>query len=425
MPAQPAQHDILRVLVAKDIARTAGATAGTLVTPALIANGEIVVTDLGGIILNTTTVLAEDQVMIVQGRGSTKNLLQVKIDVRDIKGYFGKAFSAKVQQITYVGYDATTNTGSFDVINDNEYRLQIYMQDQTPSSLAGLFMPIIASYDSDATATEVEIATNLYEQLVTAIWQWNQRQVLAELVCSDAGTAEGDTATVTNGSTVVTLTGTSPLVAGDFIRIGGGADTDAVYQIESQTNTGTNLVLTVPFQGADASGVTVEVITAATAATSDFGIRLTGLDRTFEIDTRPFSLTAFQVSLIGMGDTAQNTPTKPFLGHGEYEQVATWENASWGAVGQVFHYRTELPFLREADAVSTQDYSSLTLKTSRLVGETTNFRSSNDIVLALSLDGNVASTFDTNIAGGVTSVVDVLDAWVSNLTSFNPQISQL
>ncbi len=425
MPAQPAQHDILRVLIGKDIARSGGATAGVLVTPSVIASGELVVTDLGLRILDTTTVLAEDQVMLVQGRGSTKNLLQVKVDIRDIRAYFGKAFSAKVQQVTYVGYDATTNVGAFDVINDNEYRLQVYMQDQVPSSLAGLFMPIIASYESDSTATQVEIVTNLYEQLVIAIWQWNQRQVLAEMVCSDAGTAEGDTATVTNGSTVVTMTGTTPLVAGDFIRIGGGADTDPVYQIESQTSTGTNLVLTVPYQGADATGVTVEVITAATAATSDFGIRLTGLDTIFEIDTRPFSLTSFQLSLITMGDTPQSTPTAPFLGHGEYEQVATWENASWGNVGQVFHYRTSLPFLREADAVSTQDYSSLTLKTSRLVGETTNTKLSNDIVIACSLDGNVASTFDTNFTGAATSFVDVLDSWISNLTSFTAQISNL
>jgi hypothetical protein len=424
MPAQPAQHDILRVFVAKDIARTAGATAGTLVTPALIANGEVVVTDLGLRILDTTTVLAEDQIMIVQGRGSTKNLLQVKVDVRDIRGYFGKAFSAKVQQVTYIGYDATTNTGEFDVINDNEYRLQVYMQDQVPSSLAGLFMPIIASYTSDSTATQVEVATNLFKQLVIAKDQWNQKQILPELVCSDAGSAEADTATVTNGSTVVTLTGTSALVAGDFIRFG-TADTDAVYQIESQTSTGTNLVLTVPYQGADATGVTVETINAATAATSDFGIRITGLDHVFEIDTRPYDLTSFQISLIQMGSTPQNTPTKAFLGHGEYEQVATWENASWGAVGQIFHYRTDLPFLREADAVSTQDYSTLTIKTSKLTGETTNFRLSNDIVLCLSLDGNVASTFDTNIAGAVTSVVNVLDAWVSNLTNFTAQLSSL
>jgi hypothetical protein len=425
MPAQPAQHDILRVLIAKDIARSAGATAGTLVTPSLIASGETVVTDLGLRILDTTTVLAEDQVMIVQGRGSTKNLLQVKVDVRDIRGYFGKAYSAKVQQVTYVGYDATTNTGSFDVINDNEYRLQVYMQDQTPSSLAGLFMPIIASYTSDATATEEEVATNLFKQLAIAVAQWNQRQVLVELVSSAAGTATNDAAVaLTQYSTTVTAPNIAAAsVAGDFIRIASqSTDTDEIYEIESIS--GNDLTLTVPYQDVDASA-TIYRVAAATAAAGDFGIRITGLNHTFEIDTRPYSLTSFQVSMINGGDTPQNTPTKAFLGHGEYEQVATWENASWGAVGQIFHYRTELPFLREADAVSTQDYSTLTFKTSRQVGETTSTKLSNDIVLCLSLDGNVASTFDTNIAGVTTSLVDVLDAWVSNLTSFTPQISNL
>ena len=425
MPAQPAQHDILRVLVGKDIARSGGATAGTLVTPALIADGELVVTNLGGNILDTTTVLAENQVMLVQGRGSTKNLVQIKVDIRDLKGYFGKAYSAKVQQVTYVGYDATTNTGSFDVINDNEYRIQIYMQDQVPSSLAGLFMPIIGSYTSDATATEEEVATNLFKQLAIAVAQWNQRQVLVELVSSAAGAATNDAGvTLTQGSTLVTAPNiAAAAAAGDFIRIGSqSTDTDEVYEIASIS--GNNLTLTVPYQ--DATGTaTIYRVVAATAAAGDFGIRITGLNHTFEVDTRPFDLTAFQVSVIGAGDTPQNTPTKPFIGHGEYEQVATWENASWGAVGQIFHYRMNLPYLREADAVSTQDYSTLTMKTSKLVGETTNTKFSNDIVVACSLDGNVASTFDTNFTGVATSFVDVLDSWVSNLTTFSAQISNL
>lgn len=426
MPAQPQHFDILRVFVAKDIARTV--SAGDVASPSTLANGEVVITDLGLNVLDTTTVLAQEDIMIVQGRGSSKGLLTMKVSVSDLVGYKGKAFEDKVEQVTYLGYDATTNTGAFEAINDNFYQIRIYLNDQTPSPSNGLYMPISADYTSDSSATESEVVNGLYVSLVNKLAYWTQKQILAERVLSSGDTGDfGATITATTGSNVVTCTTTAGPSVGDYIRFGTtGTDTAACYKITAIT-TNTSFTIDTPYQGTTASFTVgnARYIAAATANAGDFGIRLTGVARTFALDSRPYSLVSFQTSLVDCGTTPQNTPTKAFMGVGTYEQVATMENASWGSVGQIFNYKVFPPYARQIDAVEDQDYSTLMLNWSKVVGETTRTKMGGQIMIACALDGNVASTFDTNIDGAATSVVDVLDAWATSFTNFTSQGANL
>lgn len=423
MPAQPQHFDILRVFVAKDIARTV--SAGDVASPSTLANGEVVITDLGLNVLDTTTVLAQEDIMIVQGRGSSKGLLTMKVSVSDLAGYKGKAFEDKVEQVTYLGYDATTNTGAFEAINDNFYQIRTYLNDQTPSPSNGLYMPISADYTSDSSATEPEVVDGLYVSLTNKLAYWTQKQVLAERVSSAAGAATTDTVNLYQGSNVVTgatnIAGAASV--GDYIRVGSqSTDTDEVYKITAIS--GTTLTLDTAFQNADVN-VAIYRVTAANVLAGDMGIRLTGVARTFALDSRPYSLVSFQTSLVDCGTTPQNTPTKAFMGVGTYEQVATMENASWGSVGQIFNYKVFPPYARQIDAVEDQDYSTLMLNWSKVVGETTRTKMGGQIMIACALDGNVASTFDTNIDGAATSVVDVLDAWATSFTNFTAQGANL
>src|SRR5689334_5027422 len=120
MIAQPFINQNYKFFGGKDISRSSGATAGVLATPGILAEGEVVITDAGNFILDTTTVLSQPWIKIVMGRGSSEQLWESQIfRLDDISNYSGKPFSDKVQQVAYWGYDAVANTGSFDVINDN------------------------------------------------------------------------------------------------------------------------------------------------------------------------------------------------------------------------------------------------------------------------------------------------------------------
>jgi len=152
------QENITNVIIAKDINRSGGATAGTVATPALLADGEVVITDASLQILNTTNVVDYDRVFIVQGRGATKNLKKYVIVRREVEKYLGTVYAAAVEQVSFVGYNGTS--GAIDVINDNKYILRF---NRRPNHFVrgntNWYKYVTAL--SSTTATEQEIASKL------------------------------------------------------------------------------------------------------------------------------------------------------------------------------------------------------------------------------------------------------------------------
>ena len=103
MKSQSVIKDQFRLIVAKDIARTA--TVGALASPTSLADGEVVVTDAGNVILNSTDALTADRIKIVQGRGASKPLFETAtFTAAEIYQYKGQAFEDAIQQVTYLGY---------------------------------------------------------------------------------------------------------------------------------------------------------------------------------------------------------------------------------------------------------------------------------------------------------------------------------
>ena len=112
MIAQPQILDNFKLFAGADVARSAGATAGTVVSPGILAVGEIVITDPSNVILSTATVLTASAIKVVMGRGTTENLWESQLfNFNDISAYTGTPFASKVQQVSYYGYNANTNTG--------------------------------------------------------------------------------------------------------------------------------------------------------------------------------------------------------------------------------------------------------------------------------------------------------------------------
>src|SRR5688572_16036685 len=308
MIAQPRIAENYKLFAGRDIARTAGATAGTLATPALLAQGEIVICDPGNVILDTTTVLGQDYIKIVMGRGSTEALWESQVfSLADMNKYQGTAFVDKVQQVSYIGYNAVANTGAFDAINDNNYAILLSFYELLSQEASSLMNPIQVTYTSDSTATQAEVCDGLYHQLVLQLSYWSKKPVLAERVNSYAGDAITGTVanfTVAKGSPTVVIDGTitnAGLTTG-YIRLGGTADTDPIYGVTAYTAS-TSITLDEPWQGDDATIAVASVEFIPLASVGDFGIKITGLNQTFVLDSRPASIVQFQVGVSDGGTT--------------------------------------------------------------------------------------------------------------------------
>lgn len=440
MKSQSVIKDQFRLIVAKDIARTA--TVGALASPTSVADGETVVTDAGNVILDTTTVLLTDRIKIVQGRGATEPLFETAtFTLQEVYQYAGQAYEAPVQQVTYVGYDAVINLGSFEVLNNNAYQMVTTFYELTVPGLQGSYEPIQTWYQSDSSATQAKVCNGLYAQLVKQLAKFSYPVILAERVnsaASSAITGAPTSFTFSLGSRTVTYVGTDPsnVVAGDYLRIavdGTPSVNDPVYKVASISTSTNTIILDIPWQGADVTLLVadVEVIAAATANAADFGIKMTGVEQQFVLDSRPVDKVQFFVGVSNSLGAASATPVVTEVastyGHGTYALVTTQQADSSRNAGDFYGYAI-YPYRQPMlTTVNGQNYSTLNVGTKAQRGTngelTPNFQVAN-IEIACALDGNVANTFKTNIIG-TSGVASVVDAFVTQNPAFNSQLGNL
>ena len=429
MIAQPQILNNFKFFAGADVARSAGATAGTVVSPGILAVGEMVITDASNVILDVASVLTTTSpIKIVMGRGTDTALWESQLfNYSDIRSYKGVEYAAKVQQVSYYGYNAATNTGAFDVINDNYYTLVISFYELVSQEASALFNPILVDYLSDASATQEEVVNGLYRQLVRQLSYWSKRPVLAERVSSSLGQATNDAAAVlTQGSPIVTNApnlATAVGIVGDYIRVGSqNNDLDEVYKIVA-TDGISRLTLDTPFQETTTTGLIHQVLDGNVQA-GNMGIRVTGLNQQFILDSRPYGLVTFQIGLSGGGSTNLSYQVGAYIGHGTYEQMRTQEAASWRNQGVIFNYTEFPPISVFTDLIAAQNHSTLDIVLEKPVKalNISEFRA--QLTLACALDGNVANTFKSSYIGA-TGVVTVLDTYISNYTNLTAQAGNL
>ena len=346
-------------------------TAGTRVTPGSLATkGTVVITNMSNEVLNTSNNTPSqpfdpqnfDKIKIIKDRGADLPLQQVVLKRSEITSATSLAGKPSTEQVTFIGYNGTS--GAITVANNSFYEVKL---EHVPNAFAYGKRPAnykYGTYKSDASANQAEIANGIQASLVqnfkpnrTIDWK-----VITELVCNDAGAAITGTVAnfgVTRYSKTVTLDGTvTNVVAGDFIRLGGTTTAAVVYRVASVTSP-TRIVLNVPYQGTTGSiaVASVEIIAAATAATSAFGIKITGLKQQYDVNRwRQYDKVRFNPFI---NEPFAGTPvatTAAFDGIGVYEQVANDEYISWGDEGQVFVDQVP-PLFREQDAAVGTLYS--------------------------------------------------------------------
>lgn len=426
-------NNALITLVGADIDRSASATAGTQVSTGILANGEIVVTDIGGIILDTTTVTQVDQVILVQKatiEGVARLIQTEPISPNQLIAYQGKEYLPTVQQVTYMGYNPVAGSGAIQVLNSYNY---VWNTDivELMGQLTIQYPALFVAYESDATATQAEIANALYALIVQKVNTYKNRPAKPEMVASAASIAI--TGTVANfsftyGSPVVGIDGTvTNISAGDYLRLAapvtGG--TAPVYLVTA-VNSPTSITLATPYVGTTQS-IAVAAMSVGVAATinaGNFGIRLTGLQQPWVLDSRAYGVNVFNV-----GSPSPLTPvattTKAFIGSGEYELITEEQVLYFRSKGQIYNYTEFPPIQPFYTTVSGQDYATLNLVWRTYNNDVTVQPFTGSVLVACALDGNVPNTFKTNFIGDPTSFVSVLDQFATLNPALQPQAGNL
>ena len=285
-----------------------------------------------------TALPSAGQFFVVEGRGPGIPLMKSPILTKGKIAMTLSRHKEAVQQISIIGYNGTT--GALPVSNNSDFWIKIRKRDNDAANRSQPFSLFAGPVKTDATATQAELATLLarsgYQNFRNEPANGYLRMDVIASAASVAVTGTVANFAFTYGARLVTLNGTvTNISVGDYIRVGGAGVTNPVYLV-SAVNSPTSITLAAPFVGTTGSVAvaSVQVIAAATAATANFGVRLTGVIAPFDVNqfrdyyanrfTATFSDSSTLVSHI---QGAQN-------GNGMWQQVAMDEYMSYGFEGE-------------------------------------------------------------------------------------------
>ena len=419
---------IKRVAIAAKVNRTAGVVAGVQISNgSQLAPGEIVVTDLAGRVVDSTTVLPLNRILIKQGRGGkTPSMNIIEVNKETTNSYVGLTPVAAVEQIDYIGYNGTA--GTVEASGGTAKNFVVKVTPLPNTMMFGLvpFHVKNTQFAAGSANTSVQNAEGLVKSLIVNFRP--EREILRaprfEIVASDTTLVFGTTlasasfvkysnqVTVTAGADLAGLT----IAAGSYIRIGGvGAVTGGVYKVKTGVVLATGATGTITlewiYQGETAT-ILVAGLTRAASLAGSVGIKITGQPFRYDVNRwRQYDKMRFETSLvIGFTTTPVTKSFIPSEGRGTWEQVMNDEYISWGDQGQI--NPQQLPFLpREQDAVQGVPYSTVHLTWANPVNSS--FAANNALIgeTIIYLDKTGGSLNAQTQITGATSLLAVLDAF--------------
>jgi hypothetical protein len=344
-----------------DQASSALPAVGTVVTSSNLAKGAVVLTDLGLRRMSNTEYAAlanGEGFFIVQGKGASKPLVKTPRLTKGQVSIKTSKHKAAVQQVTTIGYNGTT--GALPVANDTNFWIKLRKNDNDAANRSQPMSLFAGPVTTDASGTQAELADLLIKSGIKNMADEPANGYVAfEGICDEGGTANTVVAGTdltyfqfVKGSKTVTGiigAGGSPalgtdevidvIVAGDYLRVG-AATTDAVYKVTAVTagtaTTPATMTLDVAFQGesVDIAYGSTDFITAAAAAAAEWGVKITGLPASFDVNKfRNYYANRFTAT-ISDTDTLVTLNTGAQNGNGVWQQVALDEYMHYGFEGQ-------------------------------------------------------------------------------------------
>lgn len=355
-----AQANVTHIFVGKDDdLATSSETRDSLIA------GQIGVFKVGSTVATTSALSAGDRFTIVYKRVDGALIESPVISYSNIVSKDAESTPvAEAQGVRAVGFNGTA--GSIDVANGEDYVLHYEWDDATKTTSRGKPTKFLA-YRSSASATQVEIGAGLVANSVANNSKEKYPVVIADLLINNAGaaiTGAPTSITVNKGSKTVAWTGTDPtnIAAGDYIRIGGTAVTNVCYPVASIDTAANTITLGYAYQGDSATVLiaNVEVIVAATAATADAGVKLTGQVMPFKAGKLKYAPVYFRFWKVGegFGSTTVSEVTVPSKGKGTYKEVAEVEWFLRGNRGEAYRV-ADYPVDYTPDAISGKTYQQI------------------------------------------------------------------
>lgn len=405
--------NIFHLLISKDVDRTASVQVlDSSNATTFLAEGEIVVTDKGGTVLNTTTVDDVNEIVVWQGQGPNRKPIKSDVIERSkAYTYNGNPFEADEDQVTFVGFNGTN--GEIDVIDDKKYILR-YIRREGVKTFGDKMMYKYASHESSSSATQEEIATGLTKSFIKNWKDEPDKFAIAERVNSGtktnpsaAGTGDIDFVKGSKTVTAATAGDIDQVDAGDWIAVGTGDDA-GIYKIVDKT--GAVLTLDIPVQ---TESVTVSANTAVallSAAVDDFGIKVTGQDGLIEEGIFPYDKTRF--TLTGeIGETLIRTETEAYDGIGLGVKIAQLEWEEQGNRGKFYRASGvgRPGFIPRKNADSDGNYSILNVEWKHDKGTGINVQDASfkQLMIAIKLDAsNEEPETSDQATTGVRSVLN-------------------
>ena len=345
------QKNVATMLVAKNVARTGTVVQNAVVSPSIMADGEIAVVTPAGKVIDKDA-LSENFKFVVKRPDGTLKFSDM-INAKSVQRVTVERYAAGTNQVDYIGYNGTS--GAIDVIDNNTYKINITLRG-TDALDASRMTIKHGVYSSDDSATEAEIAAGLTKSLITNFsreaikLKYGTDLIKFEMVNAGTSTAtSGGALTVINGSKYVTILGTgsnagkynsnaATIVAGDYIRFGHDTTkTYPVYKVDEVVSGGgaTTMVvkLNIPYQGTTNTALaaaSVGVIPAADLST--FGIKMTGCEYPYLAYKLSYGRSTWTMGLQDFGSTTITNSTKMSLGTGYGKMVNELE--SWIALNR-------------------------------------------------------------------------------------------
>lgn len=389
------------VLIGTNVSYTSAAQ------PSLLAAGEIGVYSVaptGVLTLITTTPSAAQlalPIMIAQGPSSGRNVKSFTIQPKlPGKTYLSSAYVAPVPSAWTAGYDGVTAT--YDLTSGVAGTYGFKIQNTTVGNPPFPTLSSTPYFQTAGAATSIAVANAIVKDvnsqallpanLVAPYENFAFSEVLSS--ATTAAPTSTPTATVINGSPIVTLSTTSvDIVAGAYIKFGSAtATTAAIYRVKSVATTTVELetpyVNTQIALGASIASLVTGFATAATVNAATAGVRVTEYGNRFngsqvlEPQYNIIMNLACSVNLSGTPMQNNQTVTKTYTaaagtvttgvyteGAGTYSQI--FKKELWAAGYSGFTNRSFLPDNFPIYSVSTTNYATIGLEYPVLVEDFT------------------------------------------------------
>lgn len=348
---------------------TATCPVGTVVTPANLPAGAVVLVDAGmrRLDYNTTAganyvALADgDKFFTVQGRGTSKSLMKSPSMTKGKTKFTISRHKPAVQQVTTIGYNGTT--GVLPTASNTNFFIKIRKRDNDAANRSQPFSLFAGPVRTDSTGTQEELAFALAISGLKNFKDEPANNYLKFEVISNGTLAAigATTLAATNGSRTITYSAAHSLVLGDLIFIAG-----ATYKVAAVPST-TTVTLNFAFQGTTVIALATGTIYAAThgklTVPTAFGVAMTGIEASFDVNQfRDYYANRFTATFSDVS-TLVSHMVGAYNGNGTWQQVAMDEYMSYGYEGEM--QQTSTPAVPRDQFVKVPGIGTYTVLSSR------------------------------------------------------------